>query len=101
MTRTHDTKGSTLASDAKEDAFATARSLIGKRFFTREEFARRCTEMGLPITVATLEKAAVVGNGGHPPFVRWGRKVRIPEGAGDEWIASRLRLMTSTSGSAA
>ena len=75
--------------------------LAGRRFLSRDEFVEKCCAMGLPITRKTLEKAAIVGKGGHPPYVKWGGKVRIPEDLGDAWIASRIHLQTSTSETAA
>jgi hypothetical protein len=71
-------------------------SLTEDALLTRADVALALTDLGFPVSAATLATKAV--RGGGPPYQLFGRKPLYRWGAALEWARSRLsRPVTNTS----
>jgi hypothetical protein len=71
-------------------------NLTEDALLTRADVASALTEVGFPVSAATLATKAV--RGGGPPYQLFGRKPLYRWGAALEWARSRLsRPVTNTS----
>jgi hypothetical protein len=66
-----------------------------EHYLSRRESAAYLSNRGLPVSPNTLMKFATTGGG--PRYARWGnRAVYLPADL-DAWVASKLKVRTSTS----